>query len=168
MSYKVIDNFLEEDMFRQIKVKMESQFFPWFYEPEIAKKGEKVAGLKNESHFYLAHMFYQYYQPSSQYWTMVEPILGKLNAMGIIRVKGNLYQGTPEIIEHPMHVDFKMPHKGALFYINTNDGYTKLEDGTKINSVANRILLFDSSKPHCSTTCSDQAARMNININYYD
>ena len=61
MSYKVIDNFLEEDMFRQIKVKMESQFFPWFYEPEIAKKGEKVAGLKNESHFYLAHMFYQYY-----------------------------------------------------------------------------------------------------------
>ena len=27
MSYKIIDNFLEEDMFRQIKVKMESQFF---------------------------------------------------------------------------------------------------------------------------------------------
>ena len=42
MSYKVIDNFLEEDMFRQIKVKMESQFFPWFYEPEIAKKGETL------------------------------------------------------------------------------------------------------------------------------
>ena len=42
----------------------------------------------------------------------------------------------------------------------------KLEDGTKIDSIANRILLFDSSKKHCSTTTTNTFARINININF--
>ena len=33
--------------------------------------------------------------------------------------------------------------------------------------VANRIIFFDPSVPHCSTSCSDSKTRMNININYF-
>ena len=51
--------------------------------------------------------------------------------------------------------------------MNTCDGYTKLKDGTKIDSVANRVLLFDPSKEHCSTTTTNVPARFNININYF-
>ena len=53
-----------------------------------------------------------------------------------------------------------------ILYINDNDGYTRLEDGTKIKSVANRGLYFDASRKHNSTTCTDAAARFNINFNY--
>ena len=43
---------------------------------------------------------------------------------------------------------------------------TVLEDGTECESVANRLLLFDATKPHHSTTCTDQKRRVNINVNY--
>ena len=32
---------------------------------------------------------------------------------------------------------------GAIFSLNTCDGYTKFKDGTKVESVANRIVIFD-------------------------
>jgi hypothetical protein len=65
-----------------------------------------------------------------------------------------------------MHVDQNFKHKGIILYVNNNDGYTKLIDGTKIESIENRALFFDSSKKHCSTTCTNAESRINININY--
>ena len=85
----------------------------------------------------------------------------------MIRAKVNLYTKTPQIIEHTMHKDFEFEHKGALFSLNSCDGYTLLEDGTKIDSVANRMLIFDASKNHASTTCTNQNVRMNINLNFF-
>jgi hypothetical protein len=80
--------------------------------------------------------------------------------------KANLFPSTEELKENAFHIDTDIPHKGALFYINTCNGFTILEDGTRIESVSNRMLLFDSAKPHASTNCTDQPSRINININY--
>ena len=33
----------------------------------------------------------------------------------------------------------------SIFYVNTNNGYTKFEDGSIVESVANRMLIFDSN-----------------------
>ena len=41
------------------------------------------------------------------------------------------------------------------------------EDGSKIENVANRILLFDASKPHQTTTCTNDKFRVTINFNYF-
>ena len=90
-----------------------------------------------------------------------------LEANHFLRIKANLYPSSETLHEHKMHVDFDYSHCTALFSLNTCDGYTKLKDGTKINSVANRILLFDASEEHCSTTTTDTFARVNININYF-
>ena len=57
---------------------------------------------------------------------------------------------------------------GLYFILNTCNGYTKLEDGTKVFSVENRALFFDSYTPHCSTSCTDKLYRSNININYFE
>ena len=46
-------------------------------------------------------------------------------------------------------------------------GYTKLLDGTVIESIANRLLTFPTNMPHTSSTCNDKQIRSNININYY-
>ena len=54
----------------------------------------------------------------------------------------------------------------ALFYINTNNGYTEFEDGTIINSKRNRLVLFPCKLKHRSTTTTDTRERINININY--
>ena len=77
-----------------------------------------------------------------------------------------MYPRTNEIEHHGKHTDYKFKHRGALFYINTNDGLTILDDGTEVESVENRLILFDSSKPHNSTTCTNTTCRITINFNY--
>ena len=78
-----------------------------------------------------------------------------------------MYPNTETLHEHGTHIDLPFSHKAGILSINTCDGYTKLEDGTKIDSVANRMLLFDASTLHCSSTTTDQPVRVNININYF-
>ena len=85
----------------------------------------------------------------------------------LIRVKANLYpnQSIKEINE--MHVDYDYKHKGAIFSVNTNNGGTLLKDGTKIDSLENRMLFFDASEEHDSVNCTDEKVRVNINLNYF-
>ena len=86
----------------------------------------------------------------------------------LIRIKANAYpKNGNKIIKHRPHIDNSFEHKGAIFYLNTNNGKTILKDGTEIDSIANRMLLFDSSKSHSSTNCTDAKMRFNININYF-
>ena len=89
-----------------------------------------------------------------------------INPSDLVRVKANLYLRTDEIVHNDNHIDYEFEHTAAILYVKTNDGLTILEDGTECESIANRLLLFDASKPHHSTSCTDQKRRVNININY--
>ena len=55
----------------------------------------------------------------------------------------------------------------SIFYVNTNNGYTKFEDGTKVESVANRMLTFPANMKHIGTSCTDEQTRVVINFNYF-
>ena len=83
---------------------------------------------------------------------------------------------TNEIAESDFHSDLKefIPDEDrlsqwttAIFYINTNNGYTKLSDGTIVESKSNRLLTMSSNIEHLGTTCTDQKRRVVINLNYY-
>ena len=135
--------------------------FPWYFKDDVAYAG------KHEVHFFWAHMFYIESKVISPYMELLDPLLKKLEIKALIRVRANLYSNQGKIIEHENHTDFPFKHKGALFSLNTCDGFTVLEDGTKIQSVANQILLFDASHPHHSSTCTNTKVRCNINVNYF-
>jgi hypothetical protein len=160
MKYKIIDNFLEKEEFIKIKNMMLNNNFPWYYNNSVSYK-DKQDG------FYFTHSFYCNNQIYSDKYNLIFPIINKLNIKSIIRAKGNFYSRTFKIQEHGKHVDFKYKHNGFLFYINTNNGFTRLKDGTKIESIENRGLLFDPSIEHNSSTCTNQHGRINININYF-
>ena len=64
-----------------------------------------------------------------------------------------------------MHTDTPQKHMVALFSINTNNGYTLFENGDKVASVENQLVLFDGSLKHCSVAQTDENIRVNININ---
>jgi hypothetical protein len=160
MNYKIIDNFLEKNDFLKIKDLMLSSFFAWYYIPF-------VSNLKNKDGFYFTHNFYSKYNIKSESINILEPIIDKLNPVSIIRIKGNFYPKTKEIEEHEKHVDFNFSNKGFIFYVNTNNGFTRLKDGSKIESIENRGLFFDAGIEHNSSTCSDQQARVNINFNFF-
>ena len=167
MKYEVIDNFLDEKYFDNLitlftdKDKTGNEVMPWFFKLGISK--QKVV---EDNFFYMTHMFYDGNVPQSSLYEKFIPLLDKLGGRSLIRVKANLYPNTEILHEHPMHRDYPFSHSGAILSLNTCDGYTKLKDGTKINSVANRILLFDPSEEHCSTTTTNVPARINLNVNY--
>ena len=50
--------------------------------------------------------------------------------------------------------------------MNTNNGYTRFEDGTKVESVANRMVTFPNQMMHTGTTTTDSEYRLVINLNY--
>ena len=85
----------------------------------------------------------------------------------MMRIKGNLYQSTETIFHHDNNTDYDFSHRGAIFYLNTNNGLTVLEDTIEIKSIENRLLIFDASRPHHSTTCSDDKCRVNVNFNFF-
>ena len=167
MKYEVIDNFLDEEYFDSLvtlftdKEKTGNQDMPWYFQPNISDKD-----VIEDKLFYMTHGIYDKNMPKSIHYNNLVPLLEKLEVRCLIRVKANLYPNTERLHEHPMHTDYDYCHSGALLSLNTCDGYTKLKDGTKIDSVANRILLFDSNEEHCSTTTTNVPARINININY--
>jgi len=88
-----------------------------------------------------------------------------------LRAKANITTCSEKIQIYGYHSD--MPDnianisKTAIFYLNNNDGYTIFEnDGQKIQSVENRIVIFDSNQKHSGTNCTDQKFRAVINLNF--
>ena len=165
MKHKVIDNFLDEKYFNSLVTlftdKTEGGAIPWYFNSRLNNND-----VIENSIFYMTHKFYDQNIPNSVHYEKLFPLLKKLEIKCLIRIKANLYPNTERLHEHPMHTDTDFYHSGVILSLNTCDGYTKLKNGTKINSVANRVLLFDPSEEHCSTTTTNVPARINININY--
>lgn len=159
---EIVDNFLEQDQFLKIQSSIiNNRQFPFY----IAK-GVTSLSLK-ENNYYLAHLLYSELGFSSNFYDLVFPILKKISPIIVKRIKVNFYPVTSTIQKHDWHCDYKKSHKGCIFYLNTNNGKTILESGEEVESIENRMLFFDPSKNHRSTTCTDDfIGRFNINFNY--
>jgi hypothetical protein len=161
MKYEIIDNFLNKENFIKIKNLMLDSYFPWYFNKNVSIKNISEDG------FYFTHSFYKNFTISSDKTILLDPLILKIKPKSIIRIKGNFYPQTQKIMEHGKHVDYTFKHKGFIFYINNNNGFTKLKDGTIIESIENRGLFFDPSIEHNSSTCTNQFGRININFNYF-
>lgn len=158
--FEVYDNFLDRSIFENIRDKtIASQAMPWYYT-------DNLSGYGVEQDCYFTHLFYNNNARTSEWFSLIEPITFSMDCKALIRVKGNLYPRTNELTYHTKHTDYDFPHKAAIFYLNTNNGFTVIGDD-KIESIENRLLLFDPQVLHCSTNCTDQHFRANININYF-
>jgi hypothetical protein len=170
--YEIIDNALNTNDFGRLENAMLGNDFPWYFESDIVGLGKALVPITEDQknfNFFWGHQVFieNEIRTSSEFWNIIQPILNVLKSDALIRVKVNAYNKTSRIVHHADHIDWNFKHKGALFYLNDNDGVTVLNDGTEVESVANRILLFDSSKPHHSTTCTNEDRRININFNYF-
>ena len=159
---KVIDNFLSKEDFLKIKNLMFSWDFPWYYQHLINGHHDT-----NDLDCYFTHVIFDKEKGYSGFYNFIKPLLEKIKPKALIRIKCNIYPRTDKLEIHKPHLDYKFKHNGAIFYINTNDGGTILENGKKIDSVENRILFFNSYKKHSSTSTTNAKSRINININYF-
>ena len=156
---EVIDNFLPEEEFKSIQSFMMGGEFRWFYANGRA--------FVDDGEFHMTHMFFQ---PevglNSEHLDMWNTFMNKLEAKKCTRIKANLTFKTPTIEPAQYHIDYA-DMKTAIFYINTNNGYTELKSGVRVSSVANRVCIFDSNLKHRGTTHSEGGQqRIAVNFNY--
>ena len=177
--FSIIDNFLPENEFLELKENvMWNPNFPihMVQDVGVAKKYTTKEAYhleqKNKWAWYGVHTFYHGDVPKSEYFGKIQEIFcPKLYDLGVLkslaRIKLNFYPYTTKIQEHNPHQDQKNFIKAALFSLNTCNGFTRMHNGTKIDSVANRMVFFDGSQLHNSSTTSNAKARYNINFNFY-
>tara|TARA_Y100001937_G_C7097624_1_gene320880 strand:+ start:200 stop:733 length:534 start_codon:yes stop_codon:yes gene_type:complete len=173
----VVDNFLDKSeydtLYNHIIGSTVTQQFPWYF------NSKKIDDVNIDYNFQFVHNVIQNGKIDSPVtFEVLKPLLNKLKPKGLIRIKLNLTTKTSKIIKYPLHRDINVKdekdieqlkkdnYKVAIFYMNSNNGYTYFENKKKVKSVANRLLKFDNVMLHSGTTCTDENQRVVININY--
>tara|TARA_B100000902_G_C26900082_1_gene711664 strand:- start:74 stop:598 length:525 start_codon:yes stop_codon:yes gene_type:complete len=165
VKFNVIDNLLNDDDLNNIKNIMKQ--CPLHYSNDVAEHNDGGSYWN----YYFTHLFYEDDRPRSEYFDQIYNIfIPKFKQYGyvksLLRIKLNFYPYTETLREHDQHIDDEFTHIGAVFSLNTCDGFTRLHDGTKIDSIENRILFFDPSMKHNSSTTTNSCGRWNINFNF--
>jgi len=165
---KIEDNFLKQEEFDKIQKLMgEPSPFPWFY-------ADRIVFEDDVDKFQFIHAFYDNHMPMSPFSNELDSIINIIQPFSIVKIRAKLLTRTPEIVESTFHVDIPLSEEKlkqwttSIFYINTNNGYTKFEDGTIVESVANRMLSFPANMKHCGTSCTNERRRIVINFNYFE
>ena len=158
---EIFDDYIDQNSFKYLFDTISSDTFPWFY--NNSKLSKDVDHVYN---YQFIHRFYYDAVITSAYYKILLPIVEKMEAKALVRIKANLNPPSNTLVEYNKHTDQKFKCKAAIYYVNSNDGYTIIGD-QKIESKANRIVFFDADVPHSGTNSTDCKNRMVINFNYF-
>ena len=184
----IVDNFLDTSEFERLKsfilpAQSNLSAFPLYFNTKV-----NTMGLDSDWSCYYTHLIYQDYQiQSAAFFNLIQQIflpkmINGYNFKTLIRCKLNHFHHTETLKEFDPHYDgLDFPHKGAIFSLNTCDGFTRIGDKEiyyindpkissktkKIESVENRMVFFNSAHYHNSTSTTDSSARININFNFH-
>ena len=164
---EIYDDFLSEYQFKNFDTQIvNNAYFPWYY-------NDMVVTGKNDGGYQFTHGIFDLHVGGvvSDMFPLFTPLLEKLKVRHLVRIKLNL---NPKTFFHHgggWHVDYwpndPFPHtKTAVFYLNTNNGWTSFKKGGRVKSKSNRIVIFDSSLEHQGVTCTDENRRVIVNFNY--
>ena len=160
---KIIENFLPEEQFRKIESRVFGPNFPWYFQNGIVTTGDGNGKL--------THLLYTDGQVNSDEFSLFTPVFKKFDILSILRAKLNCIPKIGTIRENGMHqdIDTKNNFTTAIFYMNTNNGYTRFETGEKVMSERNKLVVFDGHLQHSGTTNNcNELRRVLLNINFIE
>lgn len=175
----ILDNFLDNNKYQCILNAVEDQGFTWFKHGILYNKNHSTETgffFDNDEKYNMQFVNVLFdHSTRKQDLKYFIPILSKLNinSKNLLRFKVNLTVNWGKPVFSGYHIDIVEDHPTpdylnmtAVYYINTNNGYTQFKDGDKVNSIANRIVIFPGNKYHAGVTCDDEAYRLVANINW--
>jgi hypothetical protein len=155
----IYKNFISKKNSDTIHKEFLSNIFPWYYIPK------QCEDIKNNTPF-LSHTFFQDGQVSSSAMFLIDSIIKKLKIKKLLNVRANLcLRGNTKCAWHTDKFTDNLKHKTAIYYVNSNNGYTEFEN-KKIKCEKNKIIVFDANKKHRAVGQTDTDTRMVINLNY--
>lgn len=164
---EIVDDFLPIDQFREIQRHLMGASWPWHFNTIVDSPEDE----SEPSKYQFTYGFYD----RKEGWInsgqkVIWPITQRINPITWLRIKANLNPWVPYPALNSFHIDMngmgEVPFWTSIFYVNTNDGYTQFEDGTKVESIENRLITFPGNRKHTGCPCSDQKCRVLINFNY--
>jgi hypothetical protein len=153
---KLYKNIIKKEYSNKINEELLKPYFPWYYNKN----------QNNKDTSYMFHLFFNGTNVNSDYFYLVEPILKKLKIKNLLNVRANLCLKRPSKCN--WHVDKftkNLKHKTAIYYVNTNNGYTLFKN-KKVKCEKNKIVIFDADQKHKAKIQTNTDARIVININY--
>jgi len=167
MNYKIIDNFLERELFLKLKNKVEDIEFPW------RRRFFSSPGCKTDKG-YFTHNIYNDFRMSINsplYEAILIPVLRKLKAKAVIQARINMFINEFLFEKYlTYHQDYTFDCKTAILNITNCNGGTQLkidDDEITIESKENRVLIFDTVIEHRTIRPSNSSIRHILNINYF-
>ena len=168
--YDIIDDFLSESDMDNFYDTFTHGGFPWTLITKVNENAE-------ENDFQFAHKYIddgvEVYDGAIK---ALRPIFRELyfakymnKDSEVYRAKTNLFIKTDTSRGLGFHHDITNlgdNYKTIIYYVNNNNGGTRFEDDTFVESVRNRALLFIGKISHETVTQTDTNFRFNININY--
>lgn len=164
---KIIDDFLPHNKWQENYNMFMTEETKWTYK----------AVPQDPNSFFFQHLFNIKMQLSS-YMTAIQPILEKIDYKDIISARTNLlprmdtnYSFT-KVDGAGLHNDhgFEFDYTTIIYYINTTNGGTCFYDnpfsaGEKVQSKANRLVMFNGKTLHRQIYQTDEKIRVATNIN---
>ena len=118
MEIKIIDKFLPNETFLNLKQEILSTEFPFFIQPKIVKSQSN----DRWDEWFATHSIYDDYVPQSSYFNKIENIffdsiddITKIKCLNRIQV--NFYPHTERIKEYTSHQDTPYPINAAIFIL---------------------------------------------------
>ena len=186
IKYKIIDNFLSDSDFSELTGNISpiptgpsfpvAPSFGWDYtgnqvggdEQDRFKKVTDIERL-NPIHDWLLSQLLQFGGYQSQALQCLGPLLNKIEFLAPYRIQANLTVQQEKRRRSLFHIDCSLAPSmiTSIFYMNTTNGPTILEDGTEIEWRANRLVSYPYETYHAAVLCTDQPYRIVINFNYF-
>ena len=176
--FTVIDNFLPEDIHKNICDMVFGGELPLFCQHNTLSYGSfdneelnKKHNITDEGHPFFYHMYFKDLKYISDWDNVFEPVMNKVDPVAYLRIKLNIFSNRGNRLSSGWHRDMgeiDTPYTTAIYHLNTNNGYTLFEDGTKVKSVANRLVSFPGNMIHTGITQTDEDMRAFINFNYIE
>jgi hypothetical protein len=178
-SITTIDNFLEASQHLNILNTTNSSKFPW-NRGTILPNNLYVGNPNSNLHFVhkLVSVHHRYIEDTqvshdvtrNEYYPIIEPIVDKLQISSLLRAQINLTPNTGRFNKAGFHVDVSNSFLGkgmtAIYYINTNNGFTEFSDGTIVKSIENRICVFPNNMLHTGVSSTNTSHRLVLNLNW--
>lgn len=165
-----INNFLPEDLFQNLQSLLlngnEHQVMPWFYTFGLSGYDDTEGFVFRNDIFLDGDI-----QDMNLFREIAIPIISRIPMQHLYRIKINCHprQTLRHSENYPcstFHTDRKIEHNVGILSINTCNGYTELEDGTKLESIENSLVIFNGNIKHRSVGQTDENIRVNINLNF--
>ena len=188
---EVIDNFLEENIFNELYIKIHDGSFPWFKNKDSYTVDKKDLNSLNNfkdmiEYMQFVHIFFTYNSIENVYvrsnnFDTIECICERLakkfpkEEVLLQRAKVNLQPQNLKFKKNnhnSPHIDLKNEnHKVLLLYVNDSDGDTFFFDNNnkiikRVSPLKNRAIIFDGNILHAGSHPKNNDCRIVINIDF--